>query len=385
MTVLSSTAMARAIPPPLAAFTVEHVVPPVHCPIAPALHPEVEILETRALQWMTSCDFGTDPVERKLVAETNSAEFFARITPSGRLEPMQAAVDWCYLMFVFDDRWTETSSSAAACAEFVAFASLLLRIIETPGTDLRIEHPVVEPARDVATRLRRHATDTQWVRWVEAHRAWFNGVAWSLALEGRGVMPDLDTYVAMRLHSCAGPAVTAFIEIVNGEEIPAAEFDAPAVRALTEMTWAIAAWDNDLVSHGKEVWLLERERGHAATRPVNLVEVLALRDGSSIEAATAAAVAMRDRVMCRFLRLASEAGPRLSAPTRRYVDDLGHLIRGNFEWSLTTARYRDPDGRSPDAVGVTSGFAPEPADASPEPLSLPSIAWWWETGFDTRP
>ncbi|HKG38148.1 MAG TPA: hypothetical protein VKB25_04100 [Conexibacter sp.] len=364
--------------PPVAAPTVEHVVPPVYCPIAPALHPDVELLQTRALQWMTSCGFGADTIQRGLVAGTDSAEFFARITPAGHLEPMQAAVDWCYLMFVFDDRWTETSSSAAACGEFVAFSSLLLRVLETPGNDLRIAHPVVEPARDIATRLRRRATDTQWVRWVEAHRAWFDGVAWSLALESPGVMPDLDTYVAMRLHSCAGPAVTAFIEIANGEEIPADELDAPAVRALTEMTWAIAAWDNDLVSHGKEVWLLERDHADAATRPLSLIEVLARRDGSSIETATATAVAMRDRVMCRFLRLASEVGPRLSAPTRRYVEDLGHLIRGNFEWSLTTARYRDPDGRSPDAVRVTSGFAPEPADASLEPLALPSIAWWWD-------
>jgi hypothetical protein len=367
MTATSSTAM------PI----LEHVVPPVYCPIAPALHPDVELLEARALRWMTSCGFGADAVERGRVAGTDSAEFFARITPAGQVEPMQTAVDWCYLMFVFDDRWTETSSSAAA-GEFVAFASLLLRMLETPDGEVRIEHPVVEPARDVAARLRRYATDTQWVRWVEAHRAWFNGVAWSLALESRGTMPDLDTYVAMRLQSCAGPAVTAFVEIVNGEEIPAAELDAPAVRALTEMTWAIAAWDNDLVSHGKEVWLLERDGADAATRPVSLIEVLARRDGSSIETATAAAVAMRDRVMCRFLRLAGEVSPRLSAPTRRYVEDLGHLIRGNFEWSLTTARYRDPDGRSPDAVRVTSGFAPEPADASPDPLALPSIAWWWE-------
>ncbi len=112
----------------------------------------------------------------------------------------------------------------------------------------------------------------------------------------------------------------------------------------------------------------------------NIVTVLANERGCGLQQAVVDAVAMRDRMMCLFLRLSDRLLPGASVELRSYLSDLGHLLRGNIEWSMRVPRYNSlgsadqPPGRT---ATMFPGWADQPADGSLEPLPLPAIAWWW--------
>jgi hypothetical protein len=170
-------------------------------------------------------------------------------------------------------------------------------------------------------------------------------------------------YTALRLQTAGGAPTIALLEIANGPEVPGAEMDSPAVRALTEMAIMIASWDNDLHS-------LHRELRESSAYP-NLVTVPAHHRGLPPERAAAEAVRLRDRVMARFLRLRESATARPVSEARRIdLDCLGHAIRGNIDWALAVPRYR--------GIAAHPGWADAPADPDPAPLPIPAIAWWWD-------
>ncbi|GAA3433970.1 terpene synthase family protein [Kutzneria kofuensis] len=105
----------------------------------------------------------------------------------------------------------------------------------------------------------------------------------SCGASSRDVTPSLNDYAHMRQHTAGGLATTSWIEIVDGAEIPAAELDSPAVRALSELAFTIAAWDDDLFSYGKETWFARRET--PSNCKLNLIDIVALERGYSVEAA----------------------------------------------------------------------------------------------------
>ena len=87
-------------------------------------------------------------------------------------------------------------------------------------------------------------------------------------------------------------------EIADGYELSAEAVEHPAVRALTEMSWLLVAFDNDLYSYHRENVL----QGNG----LNAVDVVAREQGRTVAEAVDTVVAMRDRVMCRFLALGDE-------------------------------------------------------------------------------
>lgn len=351
-----------------------------YCPIRSTVHPGVEAVARRSSEWMIRLGLTRDEHQHRRLMATNSAEFYGRIAPTGLEDRLQIAADWCYWGFAFDDAWSYDDRAMARLDELLALVGRLLRMLET--RDLRPCEgiPGLAALHDVIVRFSRCATPVQMRRLVEAHRLWLLGMAQRCALQARGEPPRVDDYLAMRLHDCGGAPCTAMLDIVNGMQVPSAQRDSPAVQALTEAAWMVAALDNERVSHAKEV------RGEA--RVENLVDVLVHERGCSPQHALREAVMLRDRVMCLFLRLREQVAATAGPALHRYVTDLGHLVAGNIEWSLRTARYTTVYGAGAAPVGAVTlsfGWAPEPSDGRLEPLPYPSIAWWWSQLDPDRP
>ncbi len=150
--------------------------------------------------------------------------------------------------------------------------------------------------------------------------------------------------------------------------------DSPTVCALTEMAILVAGLDNDRHSFAKESSRRQAEQ--------NIFTVLMQQDGSSLDQALEDAIALRDRILCRFLALRDRALPRASSELHRYLTDLGHGIRGNIEWGLRVPRYLSLNSAAagPGEVDPPADipWADRPAEAGQEPPPLPSIAWWWD-------
>ncbi|GAA3433971.1 hypothetical protein [Kutzneria kofuensis] len=70
--------------------------------------------------------------------------------------------------------------------------------------------------------------------------------------------------------------------------------------------------------------------------------------------------------------------PSASEELRNYLECLSRLLRGNMEWGLQAQRYRNPDGRSPDAVRTRGFVDGGTAGSCRRRAAIPSIAWWWD-------
>ncbi|WP_280257240.1 terpene synthase family protein [Nocardia wallacei] len=334
----------------------------VFCPIAPAVHPDAATFEARSMDWLAGYEyFGNIAHERRLHG-TRSAEFAARVAPNGLAERLQIASDWDYWGFAFDDR-ADQGALATDLTAFVTYAHQLLRLLDMPDSPPFDDDPLTAAIADISGRFAAEVTPAQYRRWTAAHRSWLWGVAAQIGAPGS---LDLDRYLAIRLDNAAGEVVTATTELVGGYEVPDAEHSHPRIRALSEMARLIAALDNDLHSYAKTV--ADEEPGAP-----NIIDVIESRRRCGHDRAISDAIALRDRIMCRFLAV-SATTQTFSTDTRHYVRDLAHVIRGNIDWALTVPRY------TVDGATVSDYFAisPSPADDSADPPGIASIDWWWQ-------
>jgi len=78
------------------------------------------------------------------------------------------------------------------------------------------------------------------------------------------------------------------------------------LQALMDMTCIRMGWDNDLISHHKE----SARVGDGQ----NVLDVIIRQYRCTADQALSRAVAIRDRMMCRYLRLRGTTGPQESRP-----------------------------------------------------------------------
>ncbi|MCG7527727.1 terpene synthase family protein [Streptomyces sp. OfavH-34-F] len=340
---------------------------PFFCPIGPAVHPAAGEAERRAVAWIDRMGFARTEEEYARTVRTRSADFYARFAPYADPDRLWLAACWVYWGFAFDDARCDEGPFAADPAGFAGVAARTQRALETPGP-LFVPDGYAAALHDLGERFRACATPVQLRRFHHAHQGWLAGVQWQVCNRATGRLPTLDQYLTMRLHSAGGEPTYAMLEIVNGEEVPGREMDAPAVRALTEMAICVDALDNDRHSFAHEC--ARRQTGQ------NVLSVLMAEEGGTPEQALHRAVGLRDRVLCRFLELRDAVRARASAPLRRYVDDLAHGIRGNIEWAARTLRYSGGAARG--AGPVRTRWTDAPLPGGRDPSGLPSIAWWWQ-------
>ncbi|MBT2422740.1 glutamate dehydrogenase [Streptomyces sp. ISL-22] len=347
--------------------------PPFYCPIESAIHPQAAEAEQRALAWADRSGLCRTDAERARFVGTRSADFYARFAPHADLERLWVAACWVYWGFAFDDARCDEGPFATDPAAFAAMAFTVQRALEVPGLPHPTD-PYADALHEIGELFRACAGPVQNRRFHHAHRAWLTGVQWQIGNRATGHMPDLDEYLAMRLHSAGGEPTYAMLEIANGLDVPEREMDSPAVCALTEMAILVAALDNDRHSHAKEA--CRRQTGQ------NIFSVLMAHHGYSLSQAVDEAIALRDAVLVRFLGLRDLITPRASAPLRHYLADLGHGIRGNIEWGLHVPRYltrTDPAPRLRIPAQTAPGHWTDlPRTGEQDPRRLPSIAWWWK-------
>jgi hypothetical protein len=351
-------------------------LPAMYFPMPWRCHADVELLEERGLAFVERHGLDHGPGRRERVVGTRSALFFAGNCPDADTERLQMAVDWTYTMFVFDDFACDEESPEDPFS-FLDLAVRVVRTLETPAAGLLPPgNPFAGPVVELAERLHRLASATQRRRLVDAHLSWYLDVAWERAARGRQSMPSLNDYLHTRLLYVAGFPTLAWFQVSEADDIPDQEINAPAVHALTEMAAMVAAVDDDLFSYGKELWYAARRP--AGTAPVlNLVALHQVRSGCTRQDAQRRAVALRDRVLARFLEVRDLVLPAASEPLRRYLSNLTCLVRGNYEWGVRAARYTDPDGRHPGAVRVATSPVAVAPSATGAPPDVPSVGWWW--------
>ncbi|MCM3923603.1 hypothetical protein ND748_18275 [Frankia sp. AiPs1] len=352
-------------------------VPPFYCPIESAVSPDAELVDRRSTQWLEKFGMFENGVQRDYLARGKTGYFAAYSLPTGTGDGFQAASDFLLWLYTFDDTHCDERPGGTTPEELIVTVTQLARIIEAPGSRVLAGNPWAEALRDLRLRLADCATATQVERWVVELTRYFLGLPWEAANRRRGVEPSLDDYVVMWSYVAAMLPSVMFTDIAGGYEVPAQQMSAPAVRALTEMSCVLVAWDNDIISYNKEAY---RSSRYSFSAIQNLISVIAHQQGCPPQQAMGIAVAMRDRVMCLFLALQRQVLTTAGEELARYVTGLGQWVRGYLDFSFGSDRYADPvNPDDPDSVRIAmpKAWADEPVDGRLQPLPIPTIAWWW--------
>ncbi|MFD7920931.1 hypothetical protein ACFV3R_17115 [Streptomyces sp. NPDC059740] len=348
--------------------------PGVYCPIEPAVHPQRERIEERALAWWDRFPLRAGGQERARLVGTRAAELMCRFAPHAQEERLQVLAQWGYWAFRFDEQVCAAPEVNHRPAAFLPRAGNLLQVAAHPRQDVA-EDRFAAAQGDLSRGLRRlGATPTQLRRWVEGHRAWYFAVAVEMSRLQSGAVPTVNDYLTTRLYSTGAKPVTAVLDFLHGRELSEHQYNDPAVRALTELTFFIGALDNDLQAPGRE--------GRHEQHGVDILSVLLHEDGGSTADAVHKTVALRDRATLRFLQLRRKVLLRAGPALRQYLTSLGHMIRGNLDWGAGTPRCAPVDATAA-AEGTGAGrlavLTGRPGHEEAEPLPYPVARWWWGT------
>jgi hypothetical protein len=122
----------------------------------------------------------------------------------------------------------------------------------------------------------------------------------------------------------------------EGIELSEREWADPVLRAAAEARTLVGTLDNDRYSYFRERDL--------AVKKHNLVDVLRVDDPSlSFAQAVHAAVALRDRIMCLYLRLREQLRLTAGDDGRGCVAGLDAVGGGNMNFAAKAARYLLPE------------------------------------------
>lgn len=349
-------------------------LPPVLCPVAATIHPNVAAIEARAISWIDRTGLYSTSTERAWMIGSNSAEWCARLMPDAVEERLQILAEWTYWGFFFDDKRCDSEPYCSQPGRLAELAGSLVRSLEGPPRQIPDSaDPFIVALQDLHGRFTALGSALQLRRWIDGHRHWLASVVWQNSYNERGIVAPLDEYVAFRGPATAGPVIVGLADFAGGYELPEDTCQDPAVRALTEMTCLIGGIDNDLQSWSKERQLQQSGQ--------NVIAVLARHHGCSIEEALTRAVILRNQIMQLFLRLSGQAAQGAREESRRYLTGLGHVIRGNLDWGRGVPRYTAQPG--PDAGPLHARERDQPLRYTagtteiPDLSAVPSIAWWW--------
>ncbi|NUP22687.1 MAG: terpene synthase [Streptomyces sp.] len=348
-------------------------IPPFYCPIPAVQRADAEAIDRESYTWFAGLR-ACDQKQLDYLAESRCGLVTAWALPEGIPERVRIPADIMYLAEALDDTALEKGALGRSPRALLGTLCRLAEVIESPQIPADVHDPWAEGIRDMRRRVGQWATPLQVTRWMCAWRRLFLGWAWEAAFRLDGIKPSVQDYVRMRMAGSIGMEIlTTLIDAAEDFELPDTELGALPVRALTEMNWLIISFDNDLYSYHHES--LQHPNG------LNFIDVVAHADGCTPADALPSVIAMRDRVMCLFLRLSRQVTARGSQDLGRYITGLQQYVRANIDWGITSRRYTRPLGLdSPPHTWarLPTAFADEPTDDRGEPLPIPAIAWWWD-------
>ncbi|KVE29657.1 hypothetical protein WS67_00015 [Burkholderia singularis] len=344
----------------------------IQCPIPPAIHPDAAEADAESVAWMRQFGLCADETERARLARTGCGLLAARIVPHASRETLQIVANFFIWNVSFDDEYCDEGPLSTRPGDLARVLSLLLRTIEIPERKLFFADKYATAMRDIRLQLDRHASSAQMEQWIGAMRSWFLAETWKAGNVATNRMPTLAEYMLLRMYSGGPLAFPVLAGIAEGYEIPPCVLANRRIRAMTELASSLCTWVSDIVSYDKEA---RREIGGH-----NLVMVIQHERQCTKDEAVTMAVAIYDRALRLFLRMRNhvEANLPASAPLRRYLRSLAHLIRAPVDWCHLSERYVES---IPGCIDIIVAVAPArtvPQDGNGAPLPISSISWWWE-------
>jgi len=350
-------------------------LPPLYCPFPAEIHPDMDQVTQPAVAWMEKFALCASAAERAQLARCGFSRVVANLFPHAPTDRLQWTADFMVWLIAFDDEYCDEGPLSRQPGLLAATAARIVRNIETPELAFDDSDRYAASLRDLRIRLDAFAAPAQVRRWVEEVRNWFLHAVWKAGNVALGITPSLNDFMALRIYDGGSMVMPALFPLADGYELPASLIENRRLRALTEMSSLVAIWDNDIFSYAKE-------QARTPDRH-NALDVIRHAQDCTLDQAVLHAIAIRDRIICLFLRVRKEAAADAAPELKRYLASLGLQMRSSAAWCQDSERYTHPSGSAALPGFQAGGLTDAPSDDSSAPLPFPAIAWWWQ--YDPAP
>lgn len=282
-------------------------------------------------EWLRTFGLGPPDAHARFAFATSFAGLAAALHPRAGRAALRLTTDWYSLMFLHDDR-CDASGIGRDPARLQGVADRLLGVFEG-GVPRPEDEPLAYALADLCGRLLEYG-GARWLGDLTAQmRAYLGALTWEAVNRAGAAVPELDEYLHMRPITAGLQLDAAFLEVMDGVQLPQAVREHPDVRRLGLLADRAVCWSNDILSLDKE---LREGDVH------NLVLVLVQARGLSLQGALDEAARMYHAEVEQLLS-GARALPSFGAEADALLNDYAELLQarvgGILAWSQRSRRY----------------------------------------------
>lgn len=298
-------------------------------PMAPRKNPNAAALRERTQSFVQRFQLAPEPKAQKKIDAIQLEDMTAAIYVDAAPDTLQVCNDLLLWFFVSDDQYDERAIGTSplkmqkVCMNF-------LRILQT-GSAREAVSPLGRALLDLRERLVTLSSPEWFARFVADMDLYFQGCLQEAHNRESQRVPEFEEYRSLRRASVGTYPCFDLIELGLPAALPQSVLQQPSLGVLRDLSTDVIAWVNDIVS-------LQKER--AFLDPHNIITVLNHECGISVAEAVKKTVEIHNEAMEEFGRIAQGFARETGAPGRAYLDGLEQWMRGVFDWSFQSARYR---------------------------------------------
>jgi 5-epi-alpha-selinene synthase len=314
-------------------FMNEFILPELYCPFPSQINKSADVLEEYSMEWLRR--FNLLPNE-SIYQRFRKSKFFllaAGAYPNCQLEELKIGNDWLSWVFIWDDQ-CDLSELKKQPELLKSHHKRFLEILNgSEPTNKDILHCYA--LRDLRQRTLEISSLQSFHHLVCCFEDYFHGCVQEAICRVQGIVPDLDTYLKIRRSSVGVNLFITVSELCNQLMIPDFLRKHDIVIKLKLMTVNIITWCNDIYS-------LSREKANFDVH--NLILVLHHHQDMSIEQALQMTANMHDQDIRTMMSLEKSFplfGSEVDAELAKYISIMHAWIRGNLDWSSSSARYQN--------------------------------------------
>ncbi|MFY1699244.1 MULTISPECIES: bifunctional terpene synthase/polyprenyl synthetase family protein [unclassified Solwaraspora] len=312
------------------AFAPTSVVAP---PFRPRTNPHLPTLAAQSIQWAQRFALTANASIAARLGQANAAELAARAAPGAELTHAQLLSDLITWLFALDDVCDEDGGGADPC-RISPLISPLMQVLERYGVpaagSATDQEPLAAALADLCHRVRRLRRPGALLRFTASLHHYLFALLWEASNRQQGRVPAVAEYIQMRRHTGAVLPSFALTDLAeNGLPHSRHRVD-PRLAELNTVAADLVCWCNDLFSYAKE---------HHQD-PHNLAVVIAHETGRGAAAGLAEASTRFTDSLALYLRLEAEVLIDAPPAVERLVAARRHWIRGTYDWSVNSHRYR---------------------------------------------
>ncbi|WP_407169242.1 terpene synthase family protein [Bradyrhizobium sp. ORS 111] len=324
-------------------------LPAFYYPFPEERDPNTDAVEAEVVEWAVRYALvGRGGKGEAMLRSLGPADVCGRMYHCRNREAFLAASIWSAWMFLVDEHFCETGAYHGSPGRLAQFHLWLRAILTDPGgydwrsmcgeivRGLPAEYAELclrtgEATTDMAQRIEKVSSSMQYVRWMESMTCYFLSTIWQLGLDMSGPPPSVQEYLLGRASFSGAPPTCALADIVAGYEVPANEHQRVEVRRLQTLVGIVLGLCNDVMSFPREIGVIW-----------NLPNIL-IAQGMSQQEAITNTVRIHNDVVREYLDLEARITPWAGAELRRFLHDMGTLMRGHYDWARQQKRYAATD------------------------------------------